>query len=129
MRSSSATRAIVLDETLVYQRDGRQLMIVVGSPLWYDWLQEASAFTFKNDRGHFTAHKARSSNRRGNWYWYAYRRQQGQLFNLYLGTTEHLTAQRLDEAVHELNRRSSDPAAQPRLRAATKASPTTRDPL
>jgi LuxR family maltose regulon positive regulatory protein len=109
MHSPATTRALVLDETLIYQRNGRQITITVGSPAWYTWLQDATAFTFKNDEGHFSAHKARSSNRRGSWYWYAYRRQRGHLFNLYLGTAEKLTVQHLHEATHELALRA-DPS-------------------
>src|SRR5581483_5213866 len=105
MDQLSATRAVVLDTTLMYQQDGRQVMLPVGSSSWFSWLQTATSFTFKHDAGSFTARKTRASNGRGSWYWYAYRRLHGRLFNLYLGTSEHVTLPRLQKAAHTLTLR------------------------
>ncbi len=105
MNRVSATRAVVRDTTLMYQQDGRQVTLPVGSSSWFSWLQTATSFTFKHDAGSFTARKTRASNGRGNWYWYAYRRQHGRLFNLYLGTSEHVTLPRLQNAAHTLTLR------------------------
>src|SRR5713226_4129483 len=105
MDRSSATRGVVLDATLVYQHDGCQVTLAVGTPSWFAWLGTATSFTFKHDEGSFTAHKTRSSNGRGGWYWYAYRRWRGHLFKLYLGMSENLTPHRLREAAHNLTKR------------------------
>ncbi len=108
----SATRAVVLDTTLMYQQDGRQMTLPVGSSSWFSWLQTATSFTFKHDAGSFTARKTRASNGRGNWYWYAYRRRHGRLFNLYLGTSEHMTLPRLQKAAHTLTVRVDGPTTE-----------------
>jgi len=97
-----ATRGVVLDATLVYQQDGRQVTLSVGTSSWLAWVQTATSFTFKNEEGSFTAHKTRASNGRGGWYWYASRRWRGHLFKRYLGTSEHLTLSRLREVAHDL---------------------------
>src|SRR5712691_7254867 len=87
---------------LVYQGETQAVTIPVGSPAWYAWLEQVHSFSFRNDEGTFTAHKARSSNRRGGWYWYAYRRQQGQLFRFYLGASSKLTLACLRDAARQL---------------------------
>ena len=91
MDRSSPTSALVQGENLVYQQDGRQVMIALDTPAWQNWLENSTSFTFKSAEGSFTAHKTRASNGRGSWYWYAYRRQWGHLSNLYLGTSAKLT--------------------------------------
>src|SRR5581483_8175368 len=105
MNRVSATRAVVRDSTLMYQQDGRQVTLPVGSSSWFSWLQTATSFIFRHDEGSFTARKTRASNGRGNWYWYAYRRQHGHLFNLYLGTSAHVTLPRLQNAARTLTLR------------------------
>jgi LuxR family maltose regulon positive regulatory protein len=89
----------------MYQQDGRQVTLPVGTPSWFAWLQTANSFTFKHDAGSFTARKTRASNGRGSWYWYAYRRRHGRLFNLYLGASERVTLPRLLEAARALTLR------------------------
>lgn len=74
-------------------RDGRltgidHAPLELDSLAWFRWLEDHSIFRFISRNGSFTARKEQRS---GNWYWYAYRRQQGQLYNLYLGKTEELT--------------------------------------
>jgi LuxR family maltose regulon positive regulatory protein len=82
------------------------VLIPVGTPAWYTWVATATAFTFKNEEGSFSAHKARASNGRGGWYWYASRRRRGHLTTIYLGTSENLTLSRLQEAVRTLAERA-----------------------
>jgi len=93
---------VVSDTILVYQGEAQAITIPVGSPAWYAWLEQVHSFSFRNDEGTFTAHKARSSNRRGGWYWYAYRRRQGQLFRSYLGASSRLTLECLRNAARQL---------------------------
>ncbi len=81
-------------DTLTYQQNGQDYTLAVGTPTWYTWLTTASTFTFTSEYGAFTAHKERSGNRRGGWYWKAYRKQGGKLHRAYLGKSEHLTLER-----------------------------------
>src|SRR6266704_2345099 len=75
--------------------------IPVGSKDWYAWLsdQEALSFAYKTAQGTMTA---RRELRHGSWYWYAYRCQNARLRKVYLGKTENLTPQRLNDAIQEL---------------------------
>lgn len=69
--------------------------VSVGTPAWFDWLQEASSFTFASADGTFTA---RHEDRAGHRFWYAYRRQKGKLHKTYLGRTAELTMINLKQA-------------------------------
>src|SRR6185437_1900222 len=82
MEHISPATGAVENDYLTYQQDGTQLRMMLDTPAWQNWLANASSFTFKSAEGSFTAHKARASNGRGGWYWYAYRRQHGHLSNV-----------------------------------------------
>ncbi len=69
--------------------------IRVGSPPWYIWLAGNPGFIFEDSVGHFTA---RREMRRGSPYWYALRRRGGKLFKTYLGKSEELTPECLEQA-------------------------------
>ena len=62
-----------------------------GIAAWFGWLEQATAFTFRDEAGHFTAHKTRAGNQRGGAYWRATRRSHGRLFSYYLGPSNRLT--------------------------------------
>lgn len=66
--------------------------LVVGSAEWFAWLEQHCSFRFETDSTAFTARKEQ---RPGGWYWYAYRRKQGKLYNTYIGKLEELTLDRL----------------------------------
>jgi LuxR family maltose regulon positive regulatory protein len=68
--------------------------IQVGSRRWYDWLANHSQFSFQGNTGHLTA---RRELRRGIPYWYAYRWINGKLSKAYLGKSEELTQERLEQ--------------------------------
>src|SRR2546430_8724367 len=74
--------------------------ITVGAHDWYAWLndQEALSFAYKTAQGTMTA---RRELRHGSWYWYAYRFQNARLRKVYLGKTENLTPQRLNDAIQK----------------------------
>ena len=75
--------------------DGNALPPVpVGSPAWFTWLAESEngSFAFRGPHGSFTA---RREQRRGRWYWYAYRTRAGRLRKEYLGQQDELTPARL----------------------------------
>src|SRR5579859_1609205 len=71
--------------------------VAVGSEQWFSWLSddENVSFFFANETGSFTARKERR--KRGGWYWIAYRSRGGRLAKTYIGRSEDLTAERLDE--------------------------------
>src|SRR5260221_825235 len=106
IEKSSATIGIVQDGTLVYEHDGQQVTVTVDTPSWYTWLETATAFTFVCEEGTVTARKVRAGNRRGGWYWRAYRRQHGRLSRCYLGVSANLTLLCLHEAAGRLAARS-----------------------
>ena len=99
MAQASAT---VQDDLLFYQRDGQDSRLIVGSPAWYEWLKTASPFTFTCEQGTFTARAERAGNRRGGWYWKAYRAQGGKLHRAYLGKPEDMTLERLTAVAQAL---------------------------
>ncbi|QBD77106.1 hypothetical protein EPA93_14290 [Ktedonosporobacter rubrisoli] len=108
MKKSPTTSGVVQDGILVYEQDGQKVMVAVDEPSWYTWLETAMSFTFVCTEGTFTAQKARAGNRRGGWYWRAYRRKQGRLLRSYLGKSANLTLSRLREIAHHLAMRSED---------------------
>src|ERR1700730_12773721 len=71
----------VRGEVLVYYRDKHEQVLTVGTVDWYTWLETASSFAFVSQAGSFTAHRERSGHGRGDWYWRAYRKQQGKLLS------------------------------------------------
>ena len=70
--------------------------IVVGTPAWYDWLEQHSAFTFVDQTGTFTARKSMLGT--GGSSWKAYRRRQSKLYRIHLGYSHALTLERLQAA-------------------------------
>ena len=86
---------LVRGNTLTYQHDGQEQVLVVETSAWYAWLETASSFAFESSAGTFTVRKERAGNRRGGWYWKAYRMQRGKLTSRYLGKAETLTLARL----------------------------------
>ena len=102
MEKSSPTAGAVRNGCLVYEQQGQHVVVLVDTPSWYAWLETATTFTFTCEEGTFTAHKARAGNRRGGWYWRAYRRKRGRLFRCYLGVSPNLTLSKLHEAARRL---------------------------
>ena len=93
----------VQEDTLIYQLNGQPREILLGTSEWYTWLGLASTFTFRSATGIFTARKERAGNKRGGWYWKAYRKRGGKHFSAYLGKSEALTVERLHAAMAQLN--------------------------
>ncbi len=69
--------------------------IEVGSQSWHDWLTNNQVFIYEGVAGHFSA---RRELRRGIGYWYAYRRRDGKLTKIYMGKSEELTPENLEQA-------------------------------
>jgi LuxR family transcriptional regulator, maltose regulon positive regulatory protein len=89
-------------ETLVYQQDGQEQVLPVGSAAWFAWLETASTFSFVSETGRFTARREQSGHKRGGWYWKAYRKQLGKLSSRYLGKSETVTLARLQAVAQAL---------------------------
>jgi hypothetical protein len=102
----------VRGDRLVYQdqQNEREQVLVVGTPAWYGWLTTATTFAFTSDSGTFTARKERAGNKRGGWYWKAYRTQHSKHSSLYLGKSEALTLERLHAVAQTLAQASIEDA-------------------
>jgi hypothetical protein len=79
----------------LYQSETERDPIVVGTPAWYNWLEQHTAFTFVSAVGTFTARKS-VLRTRGS-YWKAYHRRQGKLYRIHLGHAHTLTLERLQQ--------------------------------
>ncbi len=73
--------------------------IEIGSQAWYDWLNNHHGFIYEGRTSHFTA---RHELRRGIGYWYAHRRRDRKLYKTYLGKSEELNSERLEQACARL---------------------------
>lgn len=106
IKKLSETIGVVQNGVLVYASQGQTVTIPVETPSWYAWLETATTFTFTDEEDTFTARKMRAGNRRGGWYWRAYRRKFGRLSSHYLGICANVTLPRLREAARQLAIRS-----------------------
>ncbi len=97
---------------------------MVGTPVWYTWLETATTFTFADAEGTFTARKARAGNRRGGWYWRAYRFQHGRVIRCYLGISANLTLPYLHEVACRLAVRAEDTMSKKAVGGARQAAQT-----
>ncbi|MGO8947442.1 MAG: LuxR C-terminal-related transcriptional regulator [Ktedonobacterales bacterium] len=102
MQNLSPTVGTVRNGCLVYEQQGQKVVVLLDTPAWYAWLETATTFTFTSEEGTFTAHKACAGNRRGGWYWRAYRRKRGRLSRCYLGVSTNVTLAKLREAACRL---------------------------
>ena len=119
MSNENRTTALVEGETLSYQRDGEPYQLRVGTPAWYAWLQTASRFRVRSPFGTFTVRREQAGNQRGNWYWRAYRKREGRLHRVYLGTTEELTLERLHTVAARLSTQNTLTGEEPEPHADT----------
>ena len=90
----------------LYRSETDRDPIVVGTPAWYDWLEQQTAFTFVDQTGTFTAHK--SILRTGSSSWNAYYRHQGKLYRIPLGHSHDLTLERLQATAQAIAGESVD---------------------
>lgn len=73
--------------------------IQLGSARWLAWLEANAKFIFEGGAGHFSVQREL---RRDSAYWYGYRRRGGKLFKTYLGKSDELTQERLEQASVQL---------------------------
>ena len=85
-------------------RSNDKEFIQVGSKRWFEWLtlENTRSFAFESYQGHFTARK--ENKQRGSAYWYAYRWLNGKTTKAYLGTSDKLTRDRLNEIAIRLSK-------------------------
>jgi LuxR family transcriptional regulator, maltose regulon positive regulatory protein len=69
-------------------------LIEIESPEWYAWLSHNDLFVYNGSECHFTA---RREIRRGKPFWYAYLRHAGVLNKAYLGKSDELGLDRLEQ--------------------------------
>src|SRR2546430_3048985 len=86
---------VVQGDILLYQRNGQDHRLAVGTPVWYAWLDTATTFSFRSELGTFTARCEQAGHKRGGWYWRAYRKREGRLHQVYMGTAQEVTLERL----------------------------------
>ena len=95
---------LVRFDNLLYQQNGQEYSVMVGTQDWFAWLNTVSTFSFSNEYGTFTARKEPPGNRRGGEYWKAYRTYRGKLHRAYLGKSETLTLERLNAVAAALTK-------------------------
>ena len=84
----------------LYQSQTESHPIVVGSPTWFDWLEQHRAFLFVDRVGRFTAHKRGTDPDDQNWE--ANRTHKGKRSHVLLGPSHLLTLERLQAAAQML---------------------------
>ncbi len=120
------TVPILRDGFLTDQHQGVTRTIAVGTPAWNRWLSDATVFVVEQEGATYTARKERAGNRRGGWYWRAYRTRDGVRQRAYLGKAEDLTLTRLrDTAALLANHGQPSPAHDPAHVTPTASTPRT----
>jgi hypothetical protein len=75
-----------------------ELVLTPDSPAWFDWLATLASFRFVGKQGRFTAYRKGRMSRR----WSAYRTIHQHDYQHYLGTTDHLTIDCLEQMAAKL---------------------------
>jgi hypothetical protein len=115
----------VEDATLI-AASGVADAVVVGTPAWHAWLEQATTLAFASARGTFTARKERRG--QAGWYWKAYRKQAGQLRSAYLGKSADLSLDRLNTVAMTLATASSATSGDPGDTSGPSEAPTAGKP-
>ncbi len=74
-----------------------ELSVPPDSPEWFDWLATLSSFRFVGQRGRLSTYR-----NKGRSCWMAYRRIHGRRYEYALGSTDHLTINRLEQMATRL---------------------------
>jgi hypothetical protein len=82
---------------VICPQDG-ELLLTPDSPAWFDWLATLSSFRFVGKQGRFTAYRKGRMSRR----WSAYRTIHQHDYQHYLGVTDHLTIDCLEQMAARL---------------------------
>jgi LuxR family maltose regulon positive regulatory protein len=84
----------------LYQAQTESRPIAVGTPAWFNWLEQHRAFLFFDRTGRFTAYKSGTDPDGESWE--AGRIRQGKRSSLHLGRSQALTLERLQAAAQTL---------------------------
>ena len=96
----------------LYLPECTEPVCTIESSAWFDWLHTAKTFRYHSQQHHniirgygptFAPISLRKEKRRRGFLWYAYRRSYRVLHKRYVGKSEALTRDRLEEIAHELN--------------------------
>lgn len=79
--------------------------IRLSTAAWWRWLESATTFSYRLPYSLY-ALTVRKEKRRHGSYWYAYLQIDSKLHNAYLGRTQTLTPERLDQVLHTLLEKS-----------------------
>ncbi len=90
---------------LICPKEG-ELHITPHSPEWFVWLASLSSFRFVGQSGRFSAR--RGYNRRPNRCWYAQRHIHQKSYSKYIGVSENVTTDRLEEIAATFNHTCSN---------------------
>src|SRR5690349_4024849 len=111
MKTSRKGLSIVKDGFVSDTNNGpTDLNLKVGTYEWFNWLKNLTSFAYEDTAGTFTARKELAKSGQG--YWKAYRKKKNKLYQYYLGKSEDLTLQRLQQAAEELANRGEFSANQ-----------------
>ena len=99
--STLAWSAVHQTYTLFDRHGELTLTLDEDAPTWRAWLEQATSFAFRGQRGTYTAR--REQIKPGDWYWYAYQRSQKRVRKKYLGKSETLSLRRLEEVAAGFN--------------------------
>lgn len=83
------------DRYVLISPDEGELPITPDSPEWFAWLASLSSFRFMGRQGRFSAR--RGYNHRPNRGWYAQRSIHQKNYSKYIGVSEHVTTERLEQ--------------------------------
>lgn len=87
-RSSNAGTPWVIGRVLY----GAEEAVALDSPAWVEWLAQNQTFYYNS---HIACYTARREQRRGSWYWYAFKKHNKKLMKAYLGKSAELTSDKL----------------------------------
>lgn len=82
---------------VICPQDG-ELVLTPDSSAWFDWLATLASFRFVGKQGRFNAYRKGRMSRR----WSAYRTMHQHDYQHYLGTTDHLTIDCLEQMAAKL---------------------------
>jgi hypothetical protein len=91
------------------------IIVEVGSPSWFIWLQDNTSFRFISGFAGEDSFTARKHERNTGEFWYAYRKVNGKLKNAYLGKSESLNVNRMLEIANKLLQASESRANKTQL--------------
>lgn len=79
--------------------------IRLGTAAWWAWLETASAFSYRPPHSLYALTVRKEKRRQGS-YWYAYLKVDSKLHNAYLGRSQALTPERLNQVLQTLLEKS-----------------------